>query len=155
MLRFAALLALSTAGNAAVTRNDAELELKSAYDAWIAAINRGDNESGMAVFTDDGAIIGPVGPLPEGRKQLNEFGEMVTKVPGLHIAVTTLRVSVTADGTTGFVVGDGEITMPRPDGKLVTSGQRLLTVWRKQGGIWHCYIDAPIPSDAAAKIGSN
>ena len=49
MLRFAALLALSTAGNAAVTRNDAELELKSAYDAWIAAINRGDNESGMAV----------------------------------------------------------------------------------------------------------
>ena len=103
----------------------------------------------------DGAIIGPVGPLPEGRKQLNEFGEMVTKVPGLHIAVTTLRVSVTADGTTGFVVGDGEITMPRPDGKLVTSGQRLLTVWRKQGGIWHCYIDAPIPSDAAAKIGSN
>lgn len=49
MLHFAALLALSTAGNATVTRNDAKLELKSAYDAWIAAINRGDNESGMTV----------------------------------------------------------------------------------------------------------
>lgn len=33
MLHFAALLALSTAGNATVTRNDAKLELKSAYDA--------------------------------------------------------------------------------------------------------------------------
>ena len=147
---------LAAAPISAQARGDASDALRRAFESWVEAINTGDRVAGLAGMTTDGAIIGPVGPVVEGEAQLRERVTQLTSVPGLRVTMRQNHVSVGKDGRTGFIVSDGEITVPLPDGTPATKKHRLLRVWRNENGVWRCYIDMPVPAgdDVARDSGS-
>ena len=148
LFMIAALFGCAGRPNGEALRSPAELVLsreealaRANYE-WIDAINRAGAIEGLAGMTDDAAIIPPGGPIAHGTEELRKSVEILTRFPGLHVDFTLTKASVSADGRVGFVVGDSKITTPSSDGILHTTGQRLLTVWRKdQTEKWRCYLD--------------
>ena len=133
--------------NAVTPTRERESALVRANADWIAAINSGDHSRGLAVMTDDAAIIGPAGPISQGKEEVRSTVAKLTNIPGLHIDFSLTTASVAPDGMSGFVVGDTKIAAPAPDGTPSVSTQRLVTVWRKdEAGQWRCYLDIVMPS---------
>lgn len=145
---------LAAAPASVQSREDASSELRRTFESWIAAINAGDRVAGLAAMTSDGAIISPAGPVSEGEEQLRERVGQLTSLPGFRVTMRQNHVSVGQDGRTGFVVSDGEITIPLSAGALQTTPHRLLTVWRKEGAVWRCYIDMPVPVQTGTTVHS-
>lgn len=137
------LLAVAAMGCATQPRLDSQGQaLIRAHDEWIAAINRGDTPRGLAGMTEDAAILAGQGPITQGTEEVRQHVARLMSVPGLHVEFALTKSSVSPDGRVGFVVGDSKITAPGPDGKLHTTSQRLLTVWRRDGNRpWRCYLD--------------
>lgn len=79
---------------------------------------------------------------------MTAYVRQMTRLPGFHVDFKLSDASVGADRVTGYVYGDSAITHRQPDGTLLTTRQRLLTVWRKERSGWHCYLDIVIPPAA-------
>lgn len=117
-------------------------EIEKANSDWIAAINAGEHEKGMAMMTDDGAIIAAQGPIATGHAQMRERVGKLSQFPGFHVDFRLIRAEVSIDGKAGYVLGDSKITVGVNATETRSSEQRLLTVWRKDdGGLWKCYLD--------------
>ena len=127
---------------ASIAAVDPAAELIKANARWIATINAGDYDAGLAAMPDDAAIIGAGGPIITGRQALTERVKQLTAAPGFHIDFSLISASLSDNKQVGYVIGDSVIKNSAPDGTQVVRKQRLLTVWRKgSDGRWLCYLD--------------
>jgi ketosteroid isomerase-like protein len=63
-------------------------------------------------------------------------------MPGFQIRFQPASASVSADGTLGYTTGENSVTVPGPDGRLVTVVGRYATIWRREPtGEWRCVVD--------------
>ncbi len=124
----------------------AEQTLIKSHDAWITAINAGDNKRGLGMMTEDAALIGPKGPIVSGKADVTTRVTEMTRIPGFKVDFTLTSASVSPDGLTGYVVGDSSIWRDGANGQRVPVAQRLVTVWRKTSAGWMCYLDIVMPN---------
>ncbi|MCA1581659.1 MAG: DUF4440 domain-containing protein [Acidobacteria bacterium] len=111
--------------------------------AWAAAASEGKDLERIVSFWSDDATVVPAGaPVVQGKPAIRAFVQQSLSTPGFHISWRSDRASLSADGTMGFTTGTNAMTVPGPDGKVMTIAGRGVAVWRRiPGGEWRCVID--------------
>ena len=110
---------------------------------WAAAAAEGKDIERIVSFWSDDATVFPAGaPVVQGKPAIRAFVQESLATPGFHISWRSDKASVSADGTLGYTTGTNALTVPGPDGKLITVAGRGVAVWRRiPGGEWKCVID--------------
>jgi ketosteroid isomerase-like protein len=144
--KFSAAVVLSflVAGCATVASNDREREALVQRDReWAAIAAQGrDVERILAFWTEDATIFPPNAPAISGKTAIREYVKKSLAIPGFQIRWRPASAAIGADGTMGYTTGENAVTVPGPDGKLITIAGRYATVWRRdQSGDWKCVID--------------
>lgn len=111
--------------------------------AWSAAASEGkDVEKVVAFWSDDASIVPAGAPIVAGKDAIRAFVAQSFATPGFRISWKTLDAAVSDDGTMGYTTAESTLTMPGPDGNLVTETGRGVAVWRRDpDGAWKCVYD--------------
>ena len=110
---------------------------------WAAAASEGkDVDRIISFWSDDATVFPPGAPVVHGKPAIRAFVQGSLAAPGFHISWRSDAASVSADGSLGYTTGTNALTVPGPDGKLMTVAGRGVSVWRRvAGGEWKCVID--------------
>jgi len=123
---------------------DAETALLRQTDLdWAAAaIEATDVDRIVGFWSDDAKVYPPGVPVIEGKDAIREFVAGGLSTPGFSVSWEPEEVIVFQDGRSGYSTGLNSFTAPGPDGDLVTTVGRYVTIWRKRpDGSWECVID--------------
>lgn len=145
-LRAAAVVSLGVLSAACATVSNVERDKEALLRVdreWAAAAAEGKNVERIVSFWSDDATVFPAGaPIVQGKPAIRAFVQESLATPGFHISWRSDHASVSADGTLGYTTGTNALTVPGPDGKLMTVTGRGVAVWRRlPGGEWKCVID--------------
>jgi ketosteroid isomerase-like protein len=110
---------------------------------WAALSSEGrDVQRILSFWTDDARVYPPGLPVQTGKTALRNYVEGALAIPGFHITWTSSDAILSPDGQLGYLLSANVVTMPGPDGRLVTTRGRGLTVWRREpDGEWRCAVD--------------
>ena len=122
----------------------AEAELLLRRDAeWATLASAGkDVDRVVSYWTDDAVVMPPGQPVLEGRSALRRFVGDSFDVPGFRVHWTSDSVRFSPDGHLAYMRSNNEMTVPGPDGSLITLRGRAVTIWRREAdGQWRCAVD--------------
>ena len=110
---------------------------------WSVVAAEGRSVDRIVEYWTDDAVIIPAGaPVIRGKAAIRDYVQTSLAIPGFQIRWEPQDASVSADGTLGYTTGENAVTVPGPDGTLVTIPGRYATVWRcDPSGVWNCVID--------------
>jgi ketosteroid isomerase-like protein len=110
---------------------------------WASLSSDGrDVDRILSFWTDDARVYPPGFPMLSGKAALRGYVESALSIPGFHITWKSSDATLSPDGQIGYVLSTNAVTMPGPDGQLVTTKGRAVTIWRRQSdGIWRCVVD--------------
>jgi len=110
---------------------------------WASLSSEGqDVERILSFWTEDALVFPPGLPALRGTAALRSYVEGALAIPGFRITWSSSEASLSPDGQLAYVVSTNAVTMPGPDGQLVTTNGRAVTVWRREpDGDWRCAID--------------
>ncbi len=143
-VRAAAMLVCLLAGCANLASTDHEKDALMQRDReWSVVAAEGRNVERIVEFWADDATMFPAGaPIVRGKAAIREYVRQSLAIPGFQIRWRPQQASISADGTLGYTTGENAVTVPGPDGKLITIPGRYTTVWRREkGGDWKCVVD--------------
>jgi len=149
MIRFFTLLTLfsALAACAPPPASQDSAELAALSDAWEAALNAGDVDSLVALYTEDALILPPNAKLASGQDAVRaEFRAMIDA--GLRSNLE--RIDTRTAGDIGYSIGT--FTMETADGTVVDRGKYTET-WRLTDGEWRIASDmysSDMPAEAAS-----
>jgi ketosteroid isomerase-like protein len=138
--------ALVLVGGCARTPFDAAAESQKLLhrDAeWAEAAAAGkDVEKIVSYWSDDALVIEPGQPVYEGKDAIRAYVAASLKTPGFKIHWVSEKPAFSADGTMAWMRGTDEMTVPGPNGALMTLHLRGISVWRHDpDGVWRCVAD--------------
>jgi uncharacterized protein (TIGR02246 family) len=147
-LSFATLLAVIVLVGCAPSGSQESPELAAVADGWEKALNAGDIDAVVALYTEDCRLLPPNAAIAQGRDAVAAaFGEMIAA--GLTGELDTIEAVVAGD--IGYRVG--VFTLLAPDGTLVDRGKYIET-WKKVGGEWQIANDTWNSDMPAAPAGA-
>lgn len=133
-INFTPLLLVVALGACAPASSESP-ELAALDESWEAALNAGDVDALVALYTDDARLLPPNVERGQGREAIAAaFGEMVSA--GLTGELETIEARVAGD--IGYTVGT--YSLKGPDGAEVDRGKYMAT-WRPVGGEWRMSND--------------
>ena len=149
------LVALVVAGACARPPFDlaAERQTLLRRDAeWADAAAAGqDLEKIVSYWSDDALVIEPGQPIYEGKAAIRAYVAASLKIPGFKIHWVSEKPVFSPDGNMAYMPGVDEMTVPGPNGALVTVHMRGISVWRRDpDGEWRCVVDIANEPPAAA-----
>lgn len=123
---------------------------------WAALASAGKDVEKTASYWSDDALIIPQGqPMIEGKAAIRAFVASSFQIPGFSIDWKSEKPVFSPDGKLAYMRGTNTMTVPGPNGTLVTLPGRGITVWRLDpDGQWRCVVDIwndPQPIAAANK----
>src|SRR5687767_2345047 len=89
-----------------------------------------DVERILSYWTDDAIVLPPGLPAIIGKAALRRYVDDSLQIPGFKISWTSTDATVSADGDLAYVFSRNAVTFNGPDGKLVTTEGRAVTIWR-------------------------
>ena len=123
-------------------------EIAAGAEAWLEALNAGDIEAVVAVYTADARILPPNAELATGHGAVRTiFGGMIDA--GLGGNTETIEIRAAAD--IGYHIG--RYTLVAPDGTTADQG-KFIETWRKVDGEWKISNDqfsSDLPATGAAE----
>jgi ketosteroid isomerase-like protein len=110
---------------------------------WAALAAQGrDVERIVGFWTEDATVFPPSAPALHGKAAIRDYVQKSLAIPGFQIQWRPASAATSEDGTLGYTTGENAVTVPGPDGKLITIAGRYTTIWRRdRGGDWKCVID--------------
>jgi ketosteroid isomerase-like protein len=110
---------------------------------WATLSSNGQEVDRILAFWADDAVVYPPGMHAlKGKSALRAYVQGALATPGFHITWTTSDASLSPDGQLAYLLSTNAVTMPGPDGQLVTQRGRAVTIWRRgPDGNWLCAID--------------
>ncbi|HZR25352.1 MAG TPA: DUF4440 domain-containing protein [Vicinamibacterales bacterium] len=143
---FVPLVALIVAGGCAHPSFDAAAEGQKLLrrDAeWADAAAAGkDLDKIVSYWSDDAVVIEPGQPVFEGKAAIRAYVADSLKIPGFKIHWVSEKPVFSPDGAMAYMRGVDEMTVPGPNGALMTVHTRGVSVWRKEAdGEWRCTVD--------------
>jgi uncharacterized protein (TIGR02246 family) len=110
-------------------------QLAAMDEQWEAALNSGDMDALVAMYTEDARVLPPNAPLAQGRAAVKaSFQGMMDD--GLKGELETVEARVAGD--MGYRLGTYVIRAP--DGSAIDRGKYIET-WRNEGGTWRISND--------------
>ncbi len=121
-----------------------------------AATSRSGLDGWLAYIADDAMMLPAGGEAVIGRDAIQKYLEPKFRADGFSMRWEP--VDAYASGDLGYTYGVSKSTRMGPDGKLVSSYGKYVTIWRKQrGGAWKVSVDignsspAPKPKEETPK----
>ena len=110
---------------------------------WAALASAGQNIDRMLSFwTADARVFPPGQPALSGKAALRGYVEGALAIPGFHITWSSSEATLSPDGQLAYMVSANAVTLTGPEGQLVTTRGRAVTVWRRESdGEWRCAVD--------------
>jgi ketosteroid isomerase-like protein len=110
---------------------------------WAAVSSQGREVDRILAFWSDDALVYPPGmDAVQGKSALRAYVEGALAIPGFHISWATSAASLSPDSQMAYLLSTNAVTAPGPDGQLVTTRGRGVTVWRRESdGEWRCTVD--------------
>jgi ketosteroid isomerase-like protein len=110
---------------------------------WVALASAGkDVERMVSYWSDDAVVIPPGQPIVEGKAALRAFVTSSFQIPGFKIHWVSERPTFSPDGRLAYMRATNSMTVPGPNGALVTLAGRGITIWRLEpDGQWRCVVD--------------
>lgn len=108
----------------------------------------------VSYWSDDALVIEPGQPVYEGKTAIRTFVAASLQTPGFKIHWVSEKPVFSPDGRMAYMRGVEEMTVPGPNGTLVTLHSRGISIWRRDSeGEWLCVADIANepPPDALAK----
>jgi ketosteroid isomerase-like protein len=144
-LQIVGILAIVVLAACAPQGSQSSPDLAAMSNRWSQAINSGDLDALMSMYTSDCRVLPPNAPMEKGTAAARaEFGKMIDA--GLTIELGTLEATVAGD--IGYRVGT--YSLFGPDGSPVDAG-KFIDVWRKTAAGWQTSNDmwsSDLPADA-------
>jgi ketosteroid isomerase-like protein len=111
-------------------------ELDTANKAFAKAVERGDVDSLVNDYTDDGCVIAPMAGETCGKESIRAFWESVVATKPKKVEIITEKAG--SEGDMAFATGQLLIT----DAKSVVHKNRFALVFIKVGGLWKLRVDS-------------
>lgn len=110
---------------------------------WADAATAGkDVDKVVSYFGDEALMIEPGQPVYEGKAAIRAYVAASFATPGFKIHWVSEKPVFSADGTMAYMRGVDDMTVPGPNGALVTLHMRGVSVWRRDAaGQWRCVVD--------------
>ena len=117
--------------------------LRNTDEEWAALARQGgDVDQIVSFWSDDAKVYPPGAPILAGKPAIRDFVAASLRTPGFSVSWQPTEVVVVEGENIGYTTGRNRFTFPDSTGKIVTSGGRYVTVWRKDAdGAWKCVID--------------
>jgi uncharacterized protein (TIGR02246 family) len=129
-------LAMAQSGSA-----DEEMIRKLDHDWSTAAQNR-DVEKCVAVYADDGMVLGDRVPIAKGKEQIRAVWKQMLSAPGLKISFIPTMVEVAKSKDLAYDVGTYEETVNDAQGNPTTEVGKYVVVWKRQADKqWKVVVD--------------
>jgi uncharacterized protein (TIGR02246 family) len=110
-------------------------EIRALSDQWLAALNGGDVEGVVALYSEDCRVMGPDMPMTSGRDAVRAaFGAMIDA--GLSAETTTVEAMQMGDR--GYNLGT--FVVSTKGGTVVGTG-KFIEQWQKIDGEWKIVTD--------------
>lgn len=138
--------AIGVLGSCAPVPFDADVEgatLLRRDAEWATSAQEGkDIDKIVSYWSDDALVIFPGQPLLEGKRAIRAYVESSLKTPGFTIHWVSEKPEFSPDGRVAYMRGTDEMTVPGPDGKVMTIHLRGMSIWRREpDGQWRCVVD--------------
>jgi ketosteroid isomerase-like protein len=110
---------------------------------WAQAASDGkDVDKIVSYWSDDARVIEPRQPVYEGKEAIRAFVVDSLKIPGFKIHWVSEKAVFSPDGKMAYLPGVEEMTVPGPNGDLMTVHSRGVSIWRRDpDGEWRCVVD--------------
>ena len=132
---FGALMLVVSVIGCAPTGSQQSPELAALADRWEEALNSGDIDALVSMYTEDARIMAPNAKLAQGQAAVEaSFGTMIAA--GLRGELETTEATVAGD--IGYRVGT--YVIKTSDGKVADRGKYIET-WRKTAAGWQISND--------------
>lgn len=123
---------------------DAEAAKLLKIDAeWADLASDGkDVEKIISYWSDDATLVFPGQPIIKGKAALRAYVTESVKTPGFKIHWKSEKPVFSPDGKMAYMPGTDEVTVPGPQGALMTLHYRGVSIWRHDpDGQWRCVFD--------------
>jgi len=110
---------------------------------WAQAASDGkDIEKIVSYWSDDAQVIEPGQPVYRGKVAIRAYVSDSLKTPGFKIHWVSEKPVFSPDGNMAYMPGVDEMTVPGPNGSLMTVHTRGVSIWRRDpDGVWRCVVD--------------
>jgi ketosteroid isomerase-like protein len=141
-----AVTALTVLGGCSAAHFDAAAEsrkLQQRDAEWAQAAAAGkDVDKIVSYWSDDAVVMEPGQPPYEGKAAIRAYVASSLQTPGFSIHWVSSNPTFSPDGNMAYMRGTAEMTVPGPNGALMTMHSRGVTIWRRDhDGLWRCVVD--------------
>jgi Ketosteroid isomerase homolog len=151
-LAFLATLFATVSCTASKFDSAAEQTRLMARDAeWAnAALAGKDLDKIVSYWADDAVVMEPGQPPVEGKAAIRKYVDESLHTPGFSIHWVSQKPTFSPDGHMAYMRGTDVMTVPGPDGKIMTLHLQGYSVWRLDpDGQWRCTVDIANEAPAA------
>ena len=92
------------------------------------------------LYTDDGAVMPPNGPISKGHEAIQKTWASMMQTPGFDLTITPEQIIVSSSGDMALDRGTYKLAIA-PNGTAQTDTGKYVVVWRKIGGEWKAAAD--------------
>lgn len=143
MLPVAALLLVAGCSSPRFDSAEESKKLLKRDAEWAEVALAGKDIDQIVSYWSEDAVVIPQGqPAVEGKAAIRAFVTASLQTPGFKIHWRSETVAFSPDGKLAYMRGTNEMTVPGPNGALLTLPGRGVTVWRLEpDGQWRCVVD--------------
>jgi len=117
-----------------------EQAIRAQVDRWLQLVKAKDAPSISQLYTDDGAVMPPNGPIGKGHDAIQQTWASMLQTPGFDLAFTPEQIIVSQSGDMALDRGTYRLTVGPADKPQHDTG-KYVVVWRKVGGSWKAAAD--------------
>jgi ketosteroid isomerase-like protein len=110
---------------------------------WAQAATDGkDIDRIVSYWADDAVVIEPGQNAYEGKAAIRAYVTASLQTPGFSIHWVSSNPVFSPDGMMAYMRGTDEMTVPGPNGALMTLHTQGVSIWRRDpDGVWLCVVD--------------
>ncbi|SDB51322.1 Ketosteroid isomerase homolog [Flavobacteriaceae bacterium MAR_2010_188] len=145
MKRLAFLIAFTILISCSQEKVDTEKEgqkLMELSREWSKSAATDDIDKTVSYWSDDAIFISSGQPTLNGKQNIRQMVEGMSKVPGFTISWEPISVSVSESGHMAYMIEKNTMTINDSIGNPITTTSRAVTIWKKnKNGEWKNVVE--------------
>jgi ketosteroid isomerase-like protein len=152
----AVLFVVNSCSRGAFDAATEEAKLLRRDSEWAEAASSGkDIVKILSYWTDDALLILLGQLILEGKAAIRPYVASSLNTPGSKIRWVSSKAVFSSAGKMAYMSVSTELTVPGPDGALITKQLRGIAIWRLDpDGEWRCVVDIANEQPTAAALSS-
>ena len=117
-----------------------EKAIRGQVDHWLQLVKSKDAAAIAGMYTDDGAVMRPNGPIGKGHDAIQKTWASMMQTPGFDLSFAPEQIIVSSSGDMALDRGTYKLAVA-PKGTPQNDTGKYVVVWRKVGGEWKAAAD--------------